>query len=286
MAPLHRLGDEASARRHLAHLLGAHHQDQVVLPRRDRERRVPHGLHPRGAVGRHARDRDRREAERVADEGAGVALVPVEEGLVGPEPPGLELPGLHPGVAHGERRGLVDHVGVRLVEVLPESDVPVPMIATWLASPMRPPAPPARTSPPAPRVVTPPGWSGPYCAARTPMCPARRRPDATRGRRMSAGAARVTPDFALTDAEIRALDEPGWFLRDGVLGPRRSIGIHDAVEALAAGRPAPPGGAQPGRRVSRRRRRPRRRDRVDRSGRGAPGAAPDSGPSSSRCATR
>jgi SM-20-related protein len=51
---------------------------------------------------------------------------------------------------------------------------------------------------------------------------------------MSAGTARVTPDFALTDAEIRALDERGWFLRDGVLGPSVSLGVHGAVEALAA----------------------------------------------------
>jgi SM-20-related protein len=51
---------------------------------------------------------------------------------------------------------------------------------------------------------------------------------------MSAGRARVTADFALTDAEIRALDERGWFLRDGVLGHPASLGVHAAVEALAA----------------------------------------------------
>jgi SM-20-related protein len=54
--------------------------------------------------------------------------------------------------------------------------------------------------------------------------------------------ARVTPDFALTDAEIVALGESGWFLRDGVLGPQGSLGVHDAVEALAAaGRLRPAG---------------------------------------------
>ena len=52
----------------------------------------------------------------------------------------------------------------------------------------------------------------------------------------------MTPDFALTDAEIHALHEPGWFIRDGVLGPRSAIGIHHAVEALAAaGRLRPAG---------------------------------------------
>jgi SM-20-related protein len=52
----------------------------------------------------------------------------------------------------------------------------------------------------------------------------------------------VTPAFALTDAEIHALHEPGWFLRDDVLGPSGSMGIHHAVEALAAaGRLRPAG---------------------------------------------
>ena len=59
---------------------------------------------------------------------------------------------------------------------------------------------------------------------------------------MSAGTARVTQAFALTDAEIHALDERGWFLRDGVLGHPASTGVHDAVEALAAaGRLRPAG---------------------------------------------
>jgi SM-20-related protein len=59
---------------------------------------------------------------------------------------------------------------------------------------------------------------------------------------MSAGAARVTPDFALTDAEIQTLHEPGWLIRDGVLGAPGAIGIHHAVEALAtAGRLRPAG---------------------------------------------
>lgn len=52
----------------------------------------------------------------------------------------------------------------------------------------------------------------------------------------------MTPDFVLTDAEIHALDAPGWFLRDGVLGRPGSVGVHDAVEALAeAGRLRPAG---------------------------------------------
>jgi SM-20-related protein len=59
---------------------------------------------------------------------------------------------------------------------------------------------------------------------------------------MSAGTARVSPDFALTDAEIRALDERGWCLRDGVLGGPAAIRIHDAIEVLAAaGRLRPAG---------------------------------------------
>lgn len=59
---------------------------------------------------------------------------------------------------------------------------------------------------------------------------------------MSAGAARVTPHLRLTDADIRALGERGWFLIDGVLGRPASMGIHDAVEALAAaGRLRPAG---------------------------------------------
>ena len=44
----------------------------------------------------------------------------------------------------------------------------------------------------------------------------------------------MTRDFALTDAEVHALDARGWFLRDGVLGRPASVGVHDAVEALAA----------------------------------------------------
>ena len=63
----------------------------------------------------------------------------------------------------------------------------------------------------------------------------------------------MTPDFALTDAEIHALGEPRlvsprWRARSR----RAPIGVHDAVEALGGRRPAPPGGTQPGRRVSRR----------------------------------
>ena len=52
----------------------------------------------------------------------------------------------------------------------------------------------------------------------------------------------MTPDFALTDAEIHALDEQGWFLRDAVLGRLAAMDVHDAVEALAtAGRLRPAG---------------------------------------------
>ena len=52
----------------------------------------------------------------------------------------------------------------------------------------------------------------------------------------------MTADFALTDAEISALDEPGWFLRDGVLGLLDATGVHDAIESLAAaGRLRPAG---------------------------------------------
>ena len=59
---------------------------------------------------------------------------------------------------------------------------------------------------------------------------------------MTTGTPDVTSHFALTDAEIHALGERGWFLRDGLLGPPASIEVHDAVEALAtAGRLRPAG---------------------------------------------
>jgi SM-20-related protein len=52
----------------------------------------------------------------------------------------------------------------------------------------------------------------------------------------------MTLDLALTDAEIRALGDRGWFLRDGVLGRPAALGVHDRVEALAAaGRLRPAG---------------------------------------------
>jgi SM-20-related protein len=52
----------------------------------------------------------------------------------------------------------------------------------------------------------------------------------------------VTADAALTDAEIRALGEHGWFVRDAVLGAAVGRAVHDAVEALAAaGRLRPAG---------------------------------------------
>jgi SM-20-related protein len=52
----------------------------------------------------------------------------------------------------------------------------------------------------------------------------------------------VTADFALTDAEIHALDQHGWLLRDAVLGREAAVNVHDAVEAMwAAGRLRPAG---------------------------------------------
>jgi SM-20-related protein len=52
----------------------------------------------------------------------------------------------------------------------------------------------------------------------------------------------MSSDLALTDTEIHALGERGWFLRDGVLGRQAAVGIHDHVEALAmAGRLRPAG---------------------------------------------
>lgn len=52
----------------------------------------------------------------------------------------------------------------------------------------------------------------------------------------------MTPDFALTDPEIHALDAHGWLLRDAVLGREAAVGVHDAVEAMwAAGRLRPAG---------------------------------------------
>src|SRR5262245_45672346 len=52
----------------------------------------------------------------------------------------------------------------------------------------------------------------------------------------------MSSDLALTDAEIHALGDRGWFLRDGVLGRQAAVGIHDHVEALAAaGRLRPAG---------------------------------------------
>jgi SM-20-related protein len=49
-------------------------------------------------------------------------------------------------------------------------------------------------------------------------------------------------DLVLSDAEIHALGERGWFFRDGVLGRPAAIEIQDHVEALAAaGRLRPAG---------------------------------------------
>jgi SM-20-related protein len=51
---------------------------------------------------------------------------------------------------------------------------------------------------------------------------------------MQAGTAPVTPHFALMDAEIRALDERGWFLRDAALGRPAAMEVHATIETLAA----------------------------------------------------
>jgi SM-20-related protein len=51
---------------------------------------------------------------------------------------------------------------------------------------------------------------------------------------MTVGTARVSPHFDLSNAEIHALDERGWFVRDGVLGHAAAMTIHDVVERLAA----------------------------------------------------
>jgi len=61
----------------------------------------------------------------------------------------------------------------------------------------------------------------------------------------------VRLDFTLTDAEVSGLREQGWFLRDTLLGHSVALGIHDAVEALAAeGRLRPAGVSRgPSRRV-------------------------------------
>jgi SM-20-related protein len=56
----------------------------------------------------------------------------------------------------------------------------------------------------------------------------------------------LTSVFALTDAEIHALGERGWFLRDTVLGHREAMAVHDAVEALAAGGGLRPAGVSRG----------------------------------------
>jgi SM-20-related protein len=46
----------------------------------------------------------------------------------------------------------------------------------------------------------------------------------------------------LTNADVVALGERGWFLRDGLLGPRTALRVHTAVVALAdAGRLRPAG---------------------------------------------
>jgi SM-20-related protein len=52
----------------------------------------------------------------------------------------------------------------------------------------------------------------------------------------------MSPDLPLSNAEVQALGERGWFLRDGVLGRDAAVGIHEHVEAIAAaGRLRPAG---------------------------------------------
>ena len=52
----------------------------------------------------------------------------------------------------------------------------------------------------------------------------------------------MSRDLVLSDAEIHALGERGWFLRDGVLGRPAALEIQDHVETLAAaGRLRPAG---------------------------------------------
>ncbi len=52
----------------------------------------------------------------------------------------------------------------------------------------------------------------------------------------------MSRDLALSDVEIHALGERGWFLRDGMLGRPAAVAIHDHVETLAAaGRLRPAG---------------------------------------------
>ena len=59
---------------------------------------------------------------------------------------------------------------------------------------------------------------------------------------MAPGTGDVTPGMALTDGEVRALGERGWFQRDGLLGRPAALAVHRAVEALArAGRLRPAG---------------------------------------------
>jgi SM-20-related protein len=52
----------------------------------------------------------------------------------------------------------------------------------------------------------------------------------------------VTTSLTLSEAEILALQEQGWFLRDGVLGHAAAMRVHEAIEALAVdGRLRPAG---------------------------------------------
>ncbi len=126
VSPVHGLGHEAPPRRDLAHLLRSDRQDQVVLARGHRERRVPHRLDPGGAVGGHARDGDGKEIQRVGDEGAGIPLEAVEHRLVAAEPGRLELLRFDLGVGQGLRDRLEHHIGEALVKVLTELDDPGP----------------------------------------------------------------------------------------------------------------------------------------------------------------
>ena len=122
MTAVHGLGDEAPARRHLAHLLGADGQHQVVFAGGDGERRVAHGLDAGGAVGRHPRHGNGEEVQRVGHERARVALEPIQHRLVATEPRGLQPRALDLRIGQGQRHRLVHHVGETLMEVFTELD--------------------------------------------------------------------------------------------------------------------------------------------------------------------
>lgn len=66
----------------------------------NRHRPRPHGLHPRAAEGRHARDRAGSEIQRLGDRGPGVAQQSGDDRLGGAQPGGLNVVLLHARVGH------------------------------------------------------------------------------------------------------------------------------------------------------------------------------------------